>query len=139
MEDTVPDVSSRARTNEILCKSWEERNQRLTSGWSAGPRALFVPGCWTVYRRLFVFVNPFHARHVREKPLGSKTRTYHNPNIPRADRVGANGRVAWQCRAGLLPAESFLWGKKSPLLHPHNIEDNSFERFLRRTIKQKPM
>ena len=28
---------------------------------------LFVPGCRPVYRRLFVSVNPFHARHVREK------------------------------------------------------------------------
>ena len=48
-----------------------------TSGWPAvymrfigvlspGPRVLSVYVCWQVYRRLFVPVNLFYARHVRE-------------------------------------------------------------------------
>ena len=41
-------------------------DRRLTSGPSAGPRALFVPGCWPAYRRLIVPVNHFHAKHGRE-------------------------------------------------------------------------
>ena len=31
-----------------------------------GGRLLFVPGGGPVDRRLFVFVKPFHARHIRE-------------------------------------------------------------------------
>ena len=38
----------------------------MTTGLSPRREALFVPGCWPVYRRLFVSVNSFHARHVRE-------------------------------------------------------------------------
>ena len=59
-------VSPEARTTEILCKPTEEQNDRLTRGLSAGREALFDPGCRPVERRLFVSVNPFHARHVRE-------------------------------------------------------------------------
>ena len=77
---TVLNDSSEARTTEFLCKPMEERQPRSTSGLSAGPRALFVPGCWPVCRRFFVFVNPFHARHVREKP----------------DTPGARSRFAWR-------------------------------------------
>ena len=61
-------VSPEARTSEILCKPTEEQNQRLTTGLAAGRGARFVPGCRPVERRLFVSVNPFHARHVREFP-----------------------------------------------------------------------
>ena len=54
-----------------------ERNPRLTTssqpvhprfilGLSPGPQAIFVPGCKPVYRRLSVYVNPFHARHIRK-------------------------------------------------------------------------
>ena len=35
IEDTVLDVSSEARTKEILCKPMEEQNPRLTTGSSA--------------------------------------------------------------------------------------------------------
>ena len=59
-------VSPEARTSEIPCKQMEERNDRLTRGLSRGREALFVPGCRPVEQRLFVSVNPFHARHVRE-------------------------------------------------------------------------
>ena len=38
----------------------------MTTGLSPGQEALFVPGCRPVERRLFVYVNPFHARYVRE-------------------------------------------------------------------------
>ena len=61
---TVLNDSPEARTKEILCKPMGEHNERLTRGLSAGPRALFVPGCRPMDRRLFVPVNPFHARHV---------------------------------------------------------------------------
>ena len=47
-------------------RGWQPVHARFIRGLSAGPRALFVPGCWPVYRRLFVSVNPSHARHVRE-------------------------------------------------------------------------
>ena len=47
-------------------RGWPAVYHRLIRGLSPGPRALFVAGCWPVYRRLFVSVNPFHARHVRE-------------------------------------------------------------------------
>ena len=64
-------VSPEARTNEILCKpnvgTKSAVDERLTSGLTAKREALFVLSCWPVDRRLFVFVNPFHARHVREK------------------------------------------------------------------------
>ena len=39
---------------------------RLITGLTAGRKALFLPGCQPVERRLFVFVNPYHARNVRE-------------------------------------------------------------------------
>ena len=76
-------VSPEARTSEILFKPTEEQNHRLTrglspvyhrfiTGLSAGQEALFVPGCRPVERRLFVSVNPFHARHVREFAHGSR-------------------------------------------------------------------
>ena len=41
-------------------------HHRLTTGLSAGRKSLFVSGCWPVYRRLFVYLNVFHAMHVRE-------------------------------------------------------------------------
>ena len=50
--------------NEI--NSWPAVDARLIRGRWAGPRAFFGPVCWPVYRRLFVFANPFHARHVRD-------------------------------------------------------------------------
>ena len=34
-------------------------HHRFTTGLSAGRKALFVPGCWPVYRCLFVYVNLF--------------------------------------------------------------------------------
>ena len=40
--------------------------QRFISGLSAGRGALFVPGCRPVEQRLYISVNPFHARYVRE-------------------------------------------------------------------------
>ena len=94
-------VSLEARTSEIPCKPTEGQNQLLTRGFSpvyhwfinglsAGREALFVFGCRPVYRCLFVSVNFFHARHVRE-----------NSNKSRAGRFGAaHGRAAGLGRAG---------------------------------------
>ena len=59
-------IPPEARTSEILFKPMGEQNPRLTRGLSPGRGALFLPGCWTVDRRLFVSANPFHAKHVRE-------------------------------------------------------------------------
>ena len=42
MKTNVLNVSSEARTKEILWKPIEEQNERLTLGLSLGPRALFV-------------------------------------------------------------------------------------------------
>ena len=39
---------------------------RFINGLSAEQEALFVPGCRPVERRIFVSVNAFYARHVRE-------------------------------------------------------------------------
>ena len=71
-------VSLEARTNEILCKSMEEQNPRLTSGSSAVyPR--FISGTRSALSfwlptsgptPFFVSVNPFHARHVGEPCFG---------------------------------------------------------------------
>ena len=66
-QTTVLNDSSSEWTKEILCKPTEERNDRLTRGLPAGRRRLFVPGRWPVDRRLFVSVNPYHARYVREQ------------------------------------------------------------------------
>ena len=55
--------------NPRLTSGWPAVYLRFIRGWSAGRKALFVPGCWPVYRRLFVSVNPFHARNVREWSL----------------------------------------------------------------------
>ena len=41
-------------------------DDRFISGLSPRQKARFVPGCRTMEKRVFVFVNPFHARHVRE-------------------------------------------------------------------------
>ena len=54
-QTTVLDDSSEERPNEML----------MTTGLSSR-RPLFVTGCLPVDRRLFVAVNPFHARCVRE-------------------------------------------------------------------------
>ena len=82
-------VSPEARTSEILCKPTEEQNQRLTrglyrfiSGLSAGREALFVPGCRPVERRLFVSVNPFHARHVRESKVSTLDNIQERRSLP---------------------------------------------------------
>ena len=86
---TFLDVSSEARTNEILFKPTEERNQRLIRRLPPGREALFVPGCLPVYRILFVSVNPVHARHVRE--TGSQS----NLSNPKPGHTtGGSGRGA---------------------------------------------
>ena len=58
---TVLDLSSEARTNEILCKS----NRETTSGWrrvlSAGPGAPYASECWLIDRSFFVSVNFLYA------------------------------------------------------------------------------
>ena len=71
-EETCKD-SQEARTSEILCKPTTEQNQRLTRCLStvyhrfiSGKRSVFVPCFRPVERRLFISINPFHARHVRE-------------------------------------------------------------------------
>ena len=77
-------VSAEARISEILCQPTEEQNQRLTRGrqpvpprfirgLATGQEAFFVPGCQAVERRLLVFVNSFHARHVREQKPFNKS------------------------------------------------------------------
>ena len=59
------------KRNPMLTDGGTQRavDERLISGLSAGQEALFVPGCWPVDRHIFVFVNLFHARHVREPKL----------------------------------------------------------------------
>ena len=59
-------------------------DMRFITGLSSRREALFVPGRRPVERRLFVFVNPFHAGHVQEKPGQTK---------------GASSRAAHQGRA----------------------------------------
>ena len=62
-------VSPEARTSETLRKpnagTKSAVDNQFIRGLSAGPRALFLPGCWPEDRRL-VSVNPCHARNVRE-------------------------------------------------------------------------
>ena len=55
-----------------------EHDNRLTTGLSAGPRQLFVPGCWSLDRCLFVPAFVFHAPHVREfiRELPLRVRTF---------------------------------------------------------------
>ena len=67
-------VSSEARNSEFLCKPTEEQNQRLTTGLSpiyhrfiTGTTNALCPGFRPVERRLFVSINPFHARYDREE------------------------------------------------------------------------
>ena len=125
-------VPPEARTSEILCKPTGEQNPRLITGLSAGREALFVPGCRPVEQRLFVFVNPFHARHVREL-VESKTQTYHG-------RV-ASGRTAGR-RSGTAqdgtPTERFAQETSVPRT-PQGIEDTSPERPPRSTNKRNPI
>ena len=61
---SVLNASSEAQPSEILCKLMEEQIQRLTRGLLLGVRPLLIPCCGPVYRRRFVFVNPFHARRI---------------------------------------------------------------------------
>ena len=68
---TVLNLSSEARTNNIPRYATHREIKRPVDGrytnallvWS---RTLFVPGCWPVDRRLFAFVNPFHARRFQD-------------------------------------------------------------------------
>ena len=87
-----PNVSPEARTSKILCKpnagTKSPVDKRFVSDLSPGRETLFVPGCRPVGRRLFVSVNPFHARHVREHIKCTPTCRTQNPDIPRAGRDG---------------------------------------------------
>ena len=71
-ENTLLGVFLEARRQETLCKPMGGQNPRLTRGLSAmyhrgeARSSFLVPG--PVYLRLFVSVNPFHARHVCENP-----------------------------------------------------------------------
>ena len=54
-------------------KPYVNRRRNKTRGWQpvhnrfiSETRPLFVPGCWLVDRRLFVFANPSHPKDVRE-------------------------------------------------------------------------
>ena len=73
----VPPKARTSETSEMLCKpnagTKSAVDKRFVSGLSPGRDALFVPRCTLVDRRLFVFVNPFHARHVREYILHEKS------------------------------------------------------------------
>ena len=70
-------VFPEARTSEILCKpnagTKSPVDEQFIRGLTAGREAVFVPGCRPVDRRLFVSVNPFHARRVRESVFGCCT------------------------------------------------------------------
>ena len=70
------DVSPEARTSEILCKpnagTKSPVDDRFIRCLSPRREALFLSGCWPVDRRLFVSVNLFHARHVREEARTSE-------------------------------------------------------------------
>ena len=55
-------------------RGWTAVHPRFISGLSAGREALFRAGCRPVERRLFVSVNPFHARHVRENNKNTERR-----------------------------------------------------------------
>ena len=46
----------------------------LSTVLSMNQRPLLVPGCWPMYRSSFLFVKPFHARHVRNIHRGSDGR-----------------------------------------------------------------
>ena len=77
-------VPPEARTSEILCKPMGEQNPRLTTGASAvyprfitETRSALCSGFRPVERRFFVFVNPIHARHVRE-PEARTPKSYVN-------------------------------------------------------------
>ena len=89
-------------------RGWQPVHNRFIRDLSAGREALFVPGCWPVDRRLFVSVNPFHARHVREsnkythsilrgqrliclQTSSTKTCRVQNPNITRVYPFGVIG------------------------------------------------
>ena len=100
-----------------------EQNPRLTRDLSVGRKALFVPGCWPVNRRVFVSVTPFHARHIREYShswssivllrivlVESKTRTYHG-------RVEAARRTAGR-RGGAKAGEMGCRQVGSPRIQP---------------------
>ena len=67
-------VSPEARTSKILFKPTKEQNHRLTRGLSpvyplsiSGTRSAFCFCLPTSGTTPFCFLNPFHARHVREK------------------------------------------------------------------------
>ena len=64
-------VSPEAGTSEIICKPMEEQNPRFSRGSSVvyqrdEKRFLFLAADQVTDAYVFVFVNPFHARHVRE-------------------------------------------------------------------------
>ena len=49
---------------------------RFISGWSAGRKALLVPGCRIMYRRLFVSVNNSMSTNVRESRIYTPRNVY---------------------------------------------------------------
>ena len=104
-------------------------DHRFISGLSPGREARFVSGCRPVERRLFVFVNPIHARHVRE-PVESKPGQTHV-------RVGSGspserpGGVA----QNWVPTELFARETKVHRIF-QGIEETSLQSFSRETIMQ---
>ena len=83
---------------------------RFIRGLTAGRRPLCVPGCLPLDRRLFVCVNPFHARHIREilHPFSGNKFVFQYPFYLRT--VCANG--ARSCRMEKRPVIIYLSNPK---------------------------
>ena len=91
-----------------------------------------------MYRRLFVSVNPLHARHVREvmsRVVEPNTRTHYG-------RVGSGGarRGGWAGRARQDGAPTGLFTQDTTVPHVHQgIEAHCPEHFFGRTNMGNPM
>ena len=77
MKNNCPEqlVGSKNKGNPMQNR-WQAKpafDLRLITGSSPARRPLFVPGCEPVYRRLFVFVNRFHANHVQKNGHFART------------------------------------------------------------------
>ena len=117
--------------------SYVNRLGNKARGLQAGRGALFVPGCWPVYRRLPVSVNPLcracpgKARTAKTlcKPMGEQS-----PRLTTGSSAGREAPLVPRC-----PLVDRLFSVSAHPSHPKDVRGTIFTKTKRRrTIGQQP-